>query len=137
MTSSSTTETTNQISSKEGLWGEPASVADGPPEDNQPKDDDQSSRTAVVKDDSGDILAADPGLEVNLEDGDGTRLKRNPSSIIPRKKRRGLFASLVIGIPEIEDPKQYSKKTKGFIVFVIAMAAIAAPMGSLRDRYTY
>jgi hypothetical protein len=138
MTSSSATETTNRISSsKEGLSEESTSVADAPPAHNLSKDDDQSSRTAIVKDDSGDILAADPDLEVDLEHGDGTELKRRPSSIIPRKNRRGLLASLVIGIPEIEDPKQYSKKTKGFIVFVIAMAAIAAPMGSLSTLYGY
>jgi hypothetical protein len=130
MTSSSTTETTNQISSgKEGLS---ESVADAPPACNHPKDDDQSSRTAVIKDDSGDVLVADPEIEIDLEHGDGTGLKRETSNVIlPRKKRRGLFASLVIGIPEIEDPKQYSKKIKAFIVFIIAMAAIAAPMGSL------
>jgi hypothetical protein len=131
MTPSSTTETKNQMSSRDGLAEGPTSTADGPPEDNLPKDDDRSSRTAVVKDDSGDILAADPDLEVDLEHGDGMELKRKMSSIVPRKNRRGLFASLVIGIPEIEDPKQYSKKIKGFIVFVIATAAIAAPMGSL------
>jgi hypothetical protein len=130
MTSSSITETTNQISSlKEGLLEGPKSAADAPP---PPKDDDQSSRTGVVKDDSGDILVVDPDLAVDLEHGDGTGLKRDTSSIIvARKKRRGLFASLVIAIPETEDPKQYSRKIKAFIVFIIAMAAIAAPMGSL------
>jgi hypothetical protein len=138
MTSSSIPQTPTQISSwKEGLSEEPTSVADAPPTYNLPKEDDQSSRTDDVKDDSGDILAADPDLEIDLEHGDGTELKRKPSSVIPRKKRRGLFASLVIGIPEIEDPKQYSKKTKGFIVFVIAMAAIAAPMGFLPNLYRY
>lgn len=92
------------------------------------RDTDASSRSRV-EDDSGDILAAVPDVEIDLENGDGTQLKRIPSSIIPRNKRRGLFAQLVIGIPEIDDPVQYSPKTKNFIVFIIAFAAIAAPMG--------
>jgi hypothetical protein len=82
-----------------------------------------------VEDDGGDILAAVPDVEVDLENGEGAVLKRAPSNVIPRNKRRGLFAQLVIGIPEIDDPVQYSPKTKNFIVFVIAFAAIAAPMG--------
>jgi hypothetical protein len=82
-----------------------------------------------VEDDGGDILAAVPDVEVDLENGEGAVLKRAPSNVIPRNKRRGLFAQLVIGIPEIDDPVQYSPKTKNFIVFIIAFAAIAAPMG--------
>jgi hypothetical protein len=89
---------------------------------------DKSSVHPVV-DDAEDILAALPDLEVDLEPGDRTELKRTPSSIIPRRKRRGLFAQLVVGIPEIDDPVQYSRRTKSFIVFIIAIAAIAAPMG--------
>jgi len=88
--------------------------------------DTSSSR---VEDDGGDILAAVPDVEVDLENGEGAVLKRAPSNVIPRNKRRGLFAQLVIGIPEIDDPVQYSPKTKNFIVFIIAFAAIAAPMG--------
>jgi hypothetical protein len=79
--------------------------------------------------DSGNVLAAAPEVEVDLENGEGTELKRTPSTVIPRNKRRGLFAQLVIGIPEIDDPIQYSPKTKNVIVFIIAFAAIAAPMG--------
>ena len=67
-----------------------------------------------------------PEKEIDLEDGDG---KRKSSSIIPRSKRRGLFAQFVIRIPEIEDPVQYSPRTKDFLVFIIATAAMAAPMG--------
>jgi len=70
-----------------------------------------------------------PGNDVDIESGKGTETKRKPSRIIPRRKRRGLFAQLVIGIPEIDDPVQYSNKIKHFIVFIIATAAVAAPMG--------
>ena len=90
--------------------------------------DDSSTR---FEDPSEDILAAVPDVEVDLEKGEGTELKRTPSNVIPLNKRRGLFAQLVIGIPEIEDPVRYPYKTKTFIVFIIAFAAIAAPMGCL------
>ena len=82
-----------------------------------------------VEDDAQDILAAAPDVEVDLENGDGTELKRDVSSVVPRAKRRGLLSQFVIGVPEIEDPVQYPKGTKNFIVFIIAIAATAAPMG--------
>jgi hypothetical protein len=70
-------------------------------------------------------------VEHDIEKGQGADLNRNPSSIIPRKSRKGLLAQLVIGIPEIDDPLQYTPKTKAFIVFIIALAAVAGPMGYL------
>jgi hypothetical protein len=82
-----------------------------------------------IQDKSGDILAGVPDVEVDLESNQGDELKRKISNVIPRRNRRGLFAQLVIGIPEIDDPVQYSPRTKNFIVFIIAIAAIAAPMG--------
>ena len=48
---------------------------------------------------------------------------------VPRSQRRGLFARVTI-LAEIEDPYQYSYKTKWFIVFLVAYAAAAGPMGS-------
>jgi hypothetical protein len=65
----------------------------------------------------------------DLEAADGKQLKRVPSKVIPSTCRRGLFARFVIGIPEIEDPVQYSPRIKNCIVFIIALAAIAGPMG--------
>jgi hypothetical protein len=70
-----------------------------------------------------------PGSEVDLEQGTKAEPKRKALVIIPRKDRRGLFAQLVIGIPEVEDPIQYSPRVKGFIVFIIAVAAIVTPIG--------
>jgi hypothetical protein len=93
-----------------------------------PADGESSSDNCTSKV-SDEKLAALPNLEADLENGEGAELKRNPSTIIPRKKRRGLFAQLVVGIPEIEDPVQYSRKIKNVIVFIIAIAAVAAPMG--------
>lgn len=78
---------------------------------------------------SEDTIAAPAETPIDLENGEGTELKRKASSVIPRSKRRGLFGQLVIGIPEIEDPLEYSPRIKGFIVFIISVAAIAAPMG--------
>lgn len=85
--------------------------------------------SSETQDDVKDILAALPDIEVDLENGREAELKRKISNVIPRSKRRGLFAQLVIGIPEIDDPVQYSPRTKNFIVLIIAIAAIAAPMG--------
>ncbi|KAF2707826.1 MFS general substrate transporter [Pleomassaria siparia CBS 279.74] len=54
----------------------------------------------------------------------------NPDAVIvERKKRRGLFAGLTI-IPEVENPYHYTRKTKWFLTFVVAMCGMAAPMGS-------
>ncbi|KAI5857861.1 major facilitator superfamily domain-containing protein [Tricharina praecox] len=58
-----------------------------------------------------------------------SRLVAGPSRIIPRLKRRGLFATLSV-VPEIEDPFQYSRLTKKMITLVVAIAAAAAPMAS-------
>lgn len=82
-----------------------------------------------VKDDARDVLAAVPEAEVDLENGGHVELERAASKTIERRKWRGLFAYLVIGMPEIEDPVQYSRQKKNFIVFIIALAAVAAPMG--------
>src|ERR1700730_5899444 len=80
-----------------------------------PQDAGRKRPDTSIKDDAEHILAAAPEGEIDLENGDGAELKRKPSTIVPRTKRRGLFAYLVIGIPEIEDPVQYSPKTKNLI----------------------
>ncbi len=48
---------------------------------------------------------------------------------VPRSRRRGLFARATV-LAEVEDPYQYSYRTKWFIVFLVAYAAAAAPLGS-------
>ncbi|KKA21610.1 Uncharacterized protein T310_4397 [Rasamsonia emersonii CBS 393.64] len=52
-----------------------------------------------------------------------------PPVPVPRRKRRGLFGQFTL-IAEVENPKTYSRKIKWFLTFVVAMAAVAAPMGS-------
>lgn len=48
---------------------------------------------------------------------------------VPLKDRRGLFAQLVI-TPEYTDAREYPRKIKHLITFIIAFAAITGPMGS-------
>jgi len=121
---------TNQIpTSEDGRLEQRIPTAAPPDDDPVGKAKGQSLRTVVAKEDRGQILGGDAKLEVDLEHGKGTELKRKPSSVIPRRKRRGLFAAVVIGISEIDDPVQYSKRIKGFILSIIAMAAIAGPLG--------
>ena len=48
---------------------------------------------------------------------------------VPRSQRRGLFGKFTI-LAEVEEPKHYPRRTKWFITFVVAMAAMAAPLGS-------
>lgn len=48
---------------------------------------------------------------------------------VPRSQRRGLFGRFTI-LAEVEEPKHYTRRTKWFITFVIALAAAAAPLGS-------
>src|SRR5436305_15240715 len=75
-------------------------------------DDRSTTDEKEINDKGNDNFAAAPDVEVDLENGEGTELKRKALTIIPRKNRRGLFAQLVIGIPEIEDPVQYSRQKK-------------------------
>lgn len=48
---------------------------------------------------------------------------------VPRSKRRGLFGRCTI-VAEVQEPKHYSRRIKWYITFVVALAAVAAPMGS-------
>ena len=48
---------------------------------------------------------------------------------VPRSRRRGLFGRFTLLI-EVEEPRHYPRRTKWFITFNIALAAVAAPLGS-------
>ena len=48
---------------------------------------------------------------------------------VPRSKRRGLFGRFAI-LAEVEEPKHYPRTIKWYITFVVALAAVAAPLGS-------
>jgi len=49
--------------------------------------------------------------------------------VIPRDKRRGLLARFTL-IPEVENPKDYSRGTKWTLTAFVALAAAAGPMAS-------
>ena len=66
--------------------------------------------------------------EKGVATADSDHARAGPTKI-PRSRRRGLLASWSL-VPEVTDPKEYPRRTKWFITFVIAAAAIAAPMGS-------
>lgn len=48
---------------------------------------------------------------------------------VPRRERRGLLAQFAL-LPEVDEPKNYSRRNKWVITFIIAIAAAAAPIGS-------
>ena len=81
---------------------------------------------------------AGPSTEARDEPGDqgkqdvetAQRDISNPAPVkVPHSKRRGLFGRFTI-VAEVEEPKHYPRRTKWFITFVIALAAVAAPLGS-------
>lgn len=47
----------------------------------------------------------------------------------PLSERRGVFPRLCV-IPEVDEPKHYARRTKWTITAVVAVASIAAPIGS-------
>lgn len=63
------------------------------------------------------------------------RPNTRPESIRPqpvkvsRSKRRGLLGRLTI-LAEVEEPRDYLNRTKWFITSLVAVAALAAPLGS-------
>ena len=59
--------------------------------------------------------------ETEIEDPEPVKVRRS--------QRRGLFGRFTI-LAEVEEPKHYSRRTKWYITFVVALAAVAAPMGS-------
>ena len=52
-----------------------------------------------------------------------------PPVKVPRSERRGLLGRFAL-LAEITEPKHYPRSTKWWITFIVASAAIAAPMGS-------
>jgi len=70
--------------------------------------------------------------EKDVETGQATSVAESaqpPPVKVVRAKRRGLFARFTI-LAEVEEPKHYARGTKWFITFIIALAAVAAPLGS-------
>ncbi|KAI0024264.1 major facilitator superfamily transporter multidrug resistance [Xylariomycetidae sp. FL0641] len=55
--------------------------------------------------------------------------QRTPPVVVPRARRRGLFASFTL-IPEVENPRDYPYSTKWMLVAIVAAAGATAPAGS-------
>lgn len=53
-----------------------------------------------------------------------------PTVQVPMSQRRGLFARFSL-LAEVTEPKHYSRGIKWWITFIVALAAVAAPMGSV------
>ena len=52
-----------------------------------------------------------------------------PAVKVSHTQRRGFFGRFTF-IAEVEEPKHYSRAIKWFITFIVASAAVAAPLGS-------
>ncbi|QPG74217.1 hypothetical protein FOA43_001541 [Brettanomyces nanus] len=58
-----------------------------------------------------------------------TTIKLDDSKIVPKDKRRGLFARLCL-LPEYQDARELPGKLRHFFVFIIAFVAMVGPMGT-------
>ncbi|KAK8031475.1 MFS multidrug resistance [Apiospora arundinis] len=59
----------------------------------------------------------------------GSSTRSRALSVVPRTRRRGLFAQLAL-VPEVNRPYDYSIRVKWTITIFVAIAAAAAPLGS-------
>lgn len=48
---------------------------------------------------------------------------------VPRLKRRGLLGQITI-IPEVDNPRAYSRTTKWILTWTVSLATLIAPMGT-------
>ncbi|KAK1970426.1 major facilitator superfamily transporter [Colletotrichum eremochloae] len=79
-----------------------------------------------VEPDGGDPAAGDAQVRTRSR---ASSTRSRALSIVARSKRRGLFAQLA-AIPEVDNPYNYTNKTKWTITLIIALAAAVSPMGS-------
>lgn len=76
-----------------------------------------------------DDATAHPAQRPNRTQSRTSSTRSRALTIVPRAKRRGLFAQFCI-IPEVERPYDYSRKTKWTITLIVALAAAGGPLGS-------
>lgn len=95
-------------------------------EEGRVEDDARSTQTH-----SGASQPADADADADEAPATLSRTLSNPPPPVPvpRDRRRGLCGRFTV-VAEVEIPKHYARGTKWFITFVIAIAAMAAPMGS-------
>ena len=86
--------------------------------------DDRSSSTAKVDESP---VVNDSGITGDVEK---TSDQTIPELVtVPRSERRGLFGRFTI-VAEVTQPKDYSRSIKYLITVLVALAGVAAPMGS-------
>lgn len=69
------------------------------------------------------------GVEKNDIDSQSVSQEAPVALKVPRAQRRGLFGRFTL-LAEVNDPRRYPRRVKWFITFVIACAALVAPLGS-------
>ena len=67
-------------------------------------------------------------LEAQISNPDTENSIPDPITV-PRAQRRGLLARFSV-VAEVGEPKHYPRRIKWFVTFIVALAAVAAPMGS-------
>ena len=88
---------------------------------------DRSSTPSTIHEDE---LRDEDEKDVELAQATSTAQSVRPPPVrVPTAERGGLFARFCI-LAEVEEPKHYSRKTKWFITFIIALAAVTASLGS-------
>lgn len=70
----------------------------------------------------------DIDIETSMQTSGHASVVNQPVKV-PRSNRRGLFGQLTI-LAEVEEPTSYPRQVKWFITFVVAIAGMAAPLGS-------
>lgn len=87
----------------------------------------ESNQHAHANDRSDASTIANDNTQATVQQTTTTDL--GPAIVVSRLKRRGLFAQLTL-VPEVENPKTYSRKTRWFLTIVVAAAGATAPMGT-------
>jgi hypothetical protein len=81
---------------------------------------------------SGSGLKADPEetLSTPERDAEAGNKSDEPRPVpVPRLKRRGLFGQFTL-VPEVENPRAYSRSTKWILTCTVSLATLIAPMGT-------
>lgn len=75
--------------------------------------------------------SCDVGLDEEADGGHAvsTKSKQATCRKVPLKHRAGLLARFSL-LYEAEEPKNYPRRIKWYITFIIGVAALSAPMGS-------
>ncbi|KAK2034701.1 major facilitator superfamily transporter [Colletotrichum zoysiae] len=106
---------------------EPSQSSDSDEDDDEITEAGQEGDRSRVEPDGGDHPAVGEAPVRPRSRASSTRSRA--LSVVARSKRRGLFAQLAT-IPEVDNPYNYTNKTKWTITLIIALAAAVSPMGS-------